>query len=270
MESSESLSGVGGTALGAARARAWESGRPDRLFDDPYAAAFTAAARTTERRAVSPGSQRARLAFHVIIRTRFYDDYLLTACAAGCRQVVLLAAGLDTRAYRMPWPAGVRLYELDLPDVLSFKDSVLSGQKAVAGCERTALPVDLRSEWPARLTEAGFDPGVPTAWLVEGLIVYLTSEEADLLLTRVGELSAPGSRLSFERNNAASTIAEGDRAGIEGYAALWKGGLGQDTVDWLGRHGWRTEVHELADVAASYGRPVPDGGSLSGFLTATY
>jgi methyltransferase (TIGR00027 family) len=269
MGSSQSLSGVGGTSLGVARARAWESGRPDRLFDDPYAAAFAAAARTTDRRAVSPGSQRARLAFHVIIRTRFYDDYLLTACAAGCRQVVLLAAGLDTRAYRLPWPAGVRLYELDLPEVLTFKDSVLTGQGAVARCERTVLPVDLREEWPTRLTEAGLDPAAPTAWLVEGLLVYLTAEEAALLLTRVGDLSAPGGRLSFERNNAASTIAEGDRAGIEDYAALWKGGLGQDTAGWLGRNGWRTEVHELADVAASYGRPVPDG-SLSGFLTATY
>jgi methyltransferase (TIGR00027 family) len=268
MESPESPSGVGGTSLGVARARAWESGRPDRLFDDPYAAAFAAAAPAT-RRPVSPGSQRARLAFHVIIRTRFYDDYLLAACAAGHRQVVLLAAGLDTRAYRLPWPAGVRLYELDLPEVLTFKNGVLEGQEAVAGCERTALPVDLRSEWPATLAGAGFDPDVPTAWLIEGLLVYLTAEEAALLLTRVGRLSAPGSRLSLERNNAAATIAEGDRTGVEEYAALWKGGLGRDTAGWLDRHGWRTETHELADVAASYGRPVPDA-SVSGFLTATY
>jgi methyltransferase (TIGR00027 family) len=268
MESSASLSGVGGTSLGVARARAWESGRPDRLFDDPYAAAFTAAAPTT-RRAVSPGSSRARLAFHVIIRTRFYDDYLLDACAAGCRQVVLVAAGLDTRAYRLQWPAGVRLYELDLPEVLTFKEAVLSGQDAIPRCSRTALPVDLRSEWPAALTDAGFDPNVPTAWLIEGLMAYLTADEAALLLTRVGALSAPGSRLSLERNNAARTLAEGDRNGIEEYATLWKGGLGADTADWLGDHGWGTETHSLREVAASYGRPAPDD-SLSGFLTATY
>jgi methyltransferase (TIGR00027 family) len=268
MGSSEALNGVGGTSLGVARARAWESGRPDRLFDDPYAAAFTAAA-PTARRAVSPGSPRARLAFHVIIRTRFYDDYLLGACAAGCRQVVLVAAGLDTRAYRLPWPTGVRLYELDLPEVLTFKESVLAGQEAVAGCERTALPVDLLSEWPTALTGAGFVPNAPTAWLIEGLLAYLTADEATLLLTRVGALSAPGSRLSLERNNAAATFTEGDRSGIKEYATLWKGGLGADTADWLGQHGWRTEVHELADVAASYGRPAPDA-SLSGFLTATY
>jgi methyltransferase (TIGR00027 family) len=266
---SAGLSGVGGTSLGVARARAWESRRPDRLFDDPYAAAFAAAGGTGDGTPPAPGPHRARLAFHVIIRTRFYDDYLLAAAEAGHRQVVLLAAGLDTRAYRLPWPDGVRLYELDLPEVLTFKERVLTGRSAVARCERITLPADLREDWPARLTDAGFDPAAPTAWLVEGLLVYLTAEEAALLLTRVGELSAPGSRSSFERNNAASMIAEGDRTGIEEYASLWKGGLGQDTAGWLIDHGWRTEVHALSDVAASYGRPVT-GGSLSGFLTATY
>jgi len=256
------LDGVGGTALRVARVRAWESRRPDRLFDDPYAAAF---APTGERRSTAPGSPRARLAFHVIIRTRFYDDYLL---AAGCRQVVLLAAGLDTRAYRLPWPPGVHVYELDLPEVLTFKAEVLADQDAVARCSLTVLPVDLREEWPTLLTAAGFDPAVPTAWLIEGLLVYLTAAEASLLLTRVGSLSAPGSRVAFERNNAASVIAEGDRSGME-YASLWKGGLDQDAAEWLTDHGWRTETHELTDVAASYGRPVPSN-PLSGFLTATY
>jgi methyltransferase (TIGR00027 family) len=258
----ESLSGVGGTSVAVARARAWESRKPDRLFDDPYAAAFAVPG---PRRTTTPGSARARLVFHVIIRTRFYDDFLL---AAGHRQVVLLAAGLDTRAYRLPWQPGVHVYELDLPEVLSFKSRVLAGQDAVARCSLTVLPVDLRSDWPALLTDAGFDPAVPTAWLIEGLLVYLTAPEASLLLTRVGSLSAPGSRVAFERNNAASVMAEGDRSGIEEYAALWKGGLGEDTVGWLGRHGWHTEVHELADVAASYDRPLP-GTSLSGFLIAT-
>jgi O-methyltransferase involved in polyketide biosynthesis len=104
---------------------------------------------------------------------------------------------------------------------------------------------------------------------VNGLLVYLTADEAARLLTSVGELSAPSSRVSFERNNAAAVIAEDDRTGIEEYADLWKGGLGPDTAGWLARHGWRTETHDLATVAASYDRPLPDG-SLSGFLTATY
>ena len=268
MGSAEPLSGVGGTSLGVARARAWESRRPDGLFDDPYAKAFVAASPPASAPA-RPGGSRARLAFHVIIRTRFYDDYLLGACEAGCRQVVLLAAGLDTRAYRLPWPDGVRLYELDLPEVLSFKDEVLTGENAVARCSRTTLPVDLREDWPDRLVEAGLDPSRPTAWLIEGLLVYLTADEAARLLTRVGDLSAPGSRVSFERNNAAAVIAEQDRTGIEEYADLWKGGLGPDTAGWLADHGWRTENHELTTVAAAYDRPLPDP-SLSGFLTATY
>ena len=273
MESTEPLSGVGGTALGVARARAWESRRPGGLFDDPYAKAFVAASPPATSPSASPparpGGSRARLAFHVIIRTRFYDDYLLGACEAGCRQVVLLAAGLDTRAYRLPWPDGVRLYELDLPEVLAFKDKVLTGENAAARCSRTALPVDLREDWPARLVEAGLDPARPTAWLIEGLLVYLTADEAAHLLTRVGDLSAPGSRVSFERNNAARVIAEQDRTGIEEYAELWKGGLGPDTAGLLAGHGWRTEAHDLTTVAAAYDRPLPDP-SLSGFLTATY
>jgi methyltransferase (TIGR00027 family) len=281
---SASLSGVGATSLGVARARAWESRRPDRLFDDPYAAAFAAAgtddhtpARTapatpvtaTPATPTAPTAGRARLAFHVIIRTRFYDDYLIAAAEAGCRQVVLLAAGLDTRAYRLPWPGGVRLYELDLPEVLAFKERVLAEQGAVARCERTAVPADLREDWPALLTAAGFDPSARTAWLVEGLLVYLTAEDAARVLTRLTGLSAPGSRLSVERNNAASVIAERDRSGLEEYARLWKGGLGEDTAGRLAAEGWHTETHELTDVAASYGRPAPSA-SLSGFLTATY
>lgn len=271
MTSSDRLSGVGRTSLGVARARAWESRRPDGLFDDPYAAAFVRAATTPDPApAVRPGGARARMGFHVIIRTRFYDDYLLGACAAGCRQVVLLAAGLDTRAYRLPWPDGVHLYELDLPEVLAFKDEVLAGEGATPRCARTALALDLRAgDWPARLTEAGLDPARPTAWLVEGLLVYLTAEEAATLLTRVGELSAPGSRVSLERSNAATVIAERDRTGIEEYAELWQGGLGEGTAGWLDGHGWHTETHDLATVAGGYGRPLPDG-TLSGFLTATY
>lgn len=261
------MEGVGRTSIGVAKARAWESRRPDRLFDDPYAVAFTEAAALPP---TPPSPMRIRLAYHVIIRTRFYDDYLLDACAAGRRQVVLLAAGLDTRAYRLPWPDGVHLYELDLPDVLAFKDEVLTGEAAAPRCTRTALPLDLRADdWPARLTKAGLDPERPIAWLVEGLLVYLTPDEAARLLTRVGELSAPGSRIALERSNAATVIAERDRAGIEKYADLWKGGLGERTAGRLAEHGWRTETHELAAVAAGYGRPLPDG-ALSGFLTATY
>jgi methyltransferase (TIGR00027 family) len=207
MESSSSLSGVGGTSLGVARARAWESGRPDRLFDDPYAAAFTAAAPVASRAAVSPGSQRARLAFHVISRTRFYDDYLLGACAAGCRQVVLLAAGLDTRAYRLPWPPDTVIYEIDQPQVIEFKTRTLADLGAAPTADRRVVAVDLRDDWPTTLRTAGFDPNQPTAWSAEGLLGYLPPEAQDRLLDTITELSAPGSRLATE---SATNPAPGD------------------------------------------------------------
>jgi methyltransferase (TIGR00027 family) len=254
------LTGVGRTALGVARARARESRRPDRLFDDPYAAAFVDA---VGEPAGTSGSGRARLAFHAVIRTRFYDDYLLTA---GCRQVVLLAAGLDTRAFRLRWPGGTRLFELDLPEVLAFKEKVLAEHGAVPRCERVVIGADLRTDWAGRLTGGAFDPAEPTAWLAEGLIVYLTAEEATTLLGAVGRLSAPGSRLAFERGDAPRARMG---PGAEPYTSLWKDGLGPDAADLLARDGWRPESHDLADVAASYGRPV-SSESRSGFLTATY
>ena len=281
MRSWESLGGMGKTALGVARVRAEESRRLDRLFDDPYAQAFLEAAPgafSEEERAVSGGlSSSGALAalgtafyLHGVIRTRFFDDYLLTACVAGCHQVVLLAAGLDARAFRLDWPPAVRLFEIDLPEVLAFKEEVLGGQGAVQRCERTVVPADLREDWTTRLTAAGLRPSEPTAWLAEGLLIYLSAEEAARLLAAVGRLSAPGSSLSFERGDLADAtlLAEARQVpAMDEYTALWKGGLGEDAPEWLAKHGWRTQTHDLAAVAASYGRPAP--GSAGGdFLTA--
>jgi methyltransferase (TIGR00027 family) len=162
------------------------------------------------------------------------------------------------------------LFELDLPEVLTFKERVLAGQGAVLRCERTVVPADLREDWLAQLRKAGFRSSQPSAWLAEGLLIYLSAGEAARLLTTAGQLSTPGSHLSFEHG----TIADGAllaqaRAmpSMDRYTALWKGGLGEDPSDWLARHGWRARIHDLATVAASYGRPVP--GSVSGgFLTA--
>jgi methyltransferase (TIGR00027 family) len=196
------LRGVAKTALGVAMVRARESRRGDRLFDDPYAQAFADAApgafpeepKTEEQlAALGPlASLGAVFYVHAVIRTRFFDDYLTAATAAGCRQVVLLAAGLDTRAFRLAWPQDTRVFEVDLPGVLAFKDTVLAARNAVPRCERTTVPADLRADWTAALAEAGFDRSGPAAWLAEGLLIYLTAAEARRLLTGVGELSAPG------------------------------------------------------------------------------
>jgi methyltransferase (TIGR00027 family) len=188
----EPLRGVEKTALGVAMVRARESHRDDRLFDDPYAQAFVDAApgafpeepKTPEElAALGPmASLGAVFYVHGVIRTRFFDDYLTAATAAGCSQVVLLAAGLDTRAFRLPWPQRTRVFEVDLPDVLAFKDSVLATQGAVPRCERTTVPADLRADWTAALTEAGFDRTSPAGWLAEGLLIYLSAAEAERLL----------------------------------------------------------------------------------------
>jgi methyltransferase (TIGR00027 family) len=272
------LGGVAKTALGMALVRAQESRREDRLFDDPYAQAFAAAgefsAETTAAGERAAGGPLARLgevfAFHAVIRTRFFDDYLLTASAEGCRQVVLLAAGFDSRAFRLPWPARTRLFELDLPNVTGFKETVLARLDARPACERTVIPADLRGPWPAALTAAGFDRAARTAWLAEGLLLYLTPTEASRLLIDMGELSAPGSQLSFEHGSIATSALFAQARTLPGmsqYAALWKGGLGEDAPGWLARHGWQPQFHDRAALAAAYGRPVPQA-SDGGFLTA--
>jgi methyltransferase (TIGR00027 family) len=271
--SSDSLTGVSRTALGVAALRARETARPDRLFEDPYAQAFVDAFPVSTQTAGEAGTRRSLgevFYSHVVIRTRFFDEYLLAAVGAGCEQVVLLAAGLDTRAFRLPWPESVRLFEVDLPEVFAFKEQVLAERKAEPRCERNAVPADLRDDWSKPLIANGFRPGAPTAWLAEGLLIYLSPEDTAGLLTTVGKLSAPGSRLSFEqadRSTSGSVARVRAIAGAEHLTTLWKGGLGTDTPDWLARHGWHTELQPRTALADSYGRPAVDGSS-GGFLTA--
>ncbi|AEW98790.1 SAM-dependent methyltransferase [Streptantibioticus cattleyicolor] len=257
------LGAVSATAISVARARAYESARPDRLFHDPYAAAFVAAYGEPRRNDRTPGPLARALLLHVVHRTRFYDDRLL---ASGHRQVVLLAAGLDTRAYRLDWPPRTRLYEVDLPAVLDLKHAVLAERGAVPRCDRTAVPADLVDPgWPEQLRAAGFDPAEPTAWLVEGLLVYLTAEQAARLMTTVTALSAPGSHLALERGRDLAAVPPDPS--VRHITTLWKGGLGPGTADWLRAHGWAPETHPLDAVAARHGRPLP-APVTTAFVTA--
>lgn len=275
-----SLRGVEQTAIWVAMVRAQESTREDRLFDDPYASAFVAAAPVEFPEAPSGEAEHAALGplaslgtrFYVsgVIRTRFFDDYLMAAAAAGCRQVVLLAAGLDTRAFRLAWPEGTRLFEIDLPDVIEFKNSVLASRAARPRCERITVEADLREDWAARLTKAGFDGARPTAWLAEGLMLYLTGGEARRLLTGITALSEPDSQLSFEHSPAATAalLAQARFWPMADYGSSnWKGGMGRKAPHWLDVHGWRTEIRELAEMAEAYQRPII-GPASDGFLTA--
>lgn len=266
------LTPVSQTAFGVARIRAAESARPDRLFDDPYAQAFVDAmpgvyagdtGHSGRGRAVG-----ARITLHVVMRTRWYDDRLVAAARAGIRQVAVLAAGLDTRAFRLAWPTDARVFEVDLPEVLAFKDRVLAAAGAVAGCVRLPVAADLTGDWATAVTRAGFDREQPTAWLVEGLLVYLSPAEAAALLDTVGRLSAPGSRLFCEQGRSAQQLAaQAAEAGVSRAASLWRGGI-SDLPGWLAGHGWTVVTTGLGEVAAEHGRQV-EVESSTGFLAAT-
>jgi methyltransferase (TIGR00027 family) len=269
-------SGVGETALGAAMMRAEEGERADRLFEDPLAAAFLAAAPDPFPDGPDPDDpQIAELkeAFqtNVAVRTRFFDDFLRSVCAGGCDQVVLLAAGLDSRAFRLEWPATVRLYELDLPEVFSFKEAVLKSYGAVPGCERITVGVDLRTDWPRELGEAGFEGNRPVAWTVEGLLSYLTDEAATRLLTDVSALSSGASHLALDTahlEDDATLRRARDVSGLDGISTMWHGGVRGAPSALLERNGWQVDSLDRAALATSYRRQIRDRSS-AGFLTAT-
>ncbi|MET9144877.1 SAM-dependent methyltransferase [Streptomyces sp. NPDC058319] len=268
MTTPEPLSPVSRTALSVALVRAYESSRPDALFRDPYAMAFVRASGMPLPTSGPAGEFARRLVLHGVIRTRFYDDRLVEAAdgRTGITQVVVLGAGLDTRAHRLPWQPGTRLFEVDLAPVLAFKQRVLDERGAVPRCERATVAADLvHDDWAGGLVRAGLDPERPTAWLAEGLLVYLTEQEAAHLLSAVGGLSAPGSVLLLEQGRDVTTTPREDA--LAAMTDLWKGGLGPGTGSWLARDGWSVRLSDLAAVSAGYGRPSgPAAGS--GFLTA--
>jgi methyltransferase (TIGR00027 family) len=135
---------------------------------------------------------------NMAVRTKFFDEFFLDATRAGVKQVVILASGLDSRAYRLAWPAGTVAYEVDQPGVIEFKTNTLAGLGAAPAADRRVVAVDLRDDWPTALRAAGFDPAQPTAWSAEGLLGYLPPDAQDRLLDTITELSAPGSRIATE------------------------------------------------------------------------
>lgn len=262
------LTGVGMTAASVAAGRAIESERSDRLFDDPWAHRFVRATDFAEAldwrspHKVSEGF--GQFTAMVPVRTKFLDDYLRAAVDGGARQVVLLGAGLDTRALRMDWPAGMRFFELDTDDVLTFKDSVL-GDARPAQAERIEVRIDLRADWPAALKAAGFRADVATAWIVEGLLQYLEADDVDNLMVRVAELSTRGSALGVTLAPACSSVQQGvGNVGngilpisAEEFRAMWKWESPSDPARWLADYGWRAEVFAMDERARAYGRKLP-------------
>lgn len=254
-------SGVWATAVGVARVRARETERRDALFRDPLAQAFAAAGGRGPSAVPPPGDEAARrrrlgVAFSIVIRTKFLDDLLERASASGVRQVVLLGAGMDSRAFRTDWPEGTRLFEVDTAVPLDFKASVLRQERAVPRCERITVPVDLRDDWPGALAAAGHDPAEPTVWIAEGLLIYLPEDAVELLLARVGARSAPGSRMGLTLGSRGVIERFGADAEPGSAASLWVSEMPDDPVAWLAGHGWEATSHTLRERAAAYGRPV--------------
>ncbi|MDQ0790841.1 methyltransferase (TIGR00027 family) [Streptomyces sp. B3I8] len=257
----ERPSGVWATAVGVARVRARESARENPLFRDPLAQAFAAAGGVWPSSPPLPDDEGARrrwsaVAFSIVIRTKFLDDLLRRASASGIRQVVLLGAGMDSRAFRMDWPEGTRLFEVDTAAPLDFKASVLRQEGAVARCERITVTVDLRDDWPGALAAAGHDPTLPTVWIAEGLLIYLPQDAVELLLGRIGARSAAGSRMGLTLGSSGVIERFAADATPGSTASMWVSEMPDDPVGWLAGHGWEAETHTVRERAAAYGRPV--------------
>jgi methyltransferase (TIGR00027 family) len=253
-----SIHSLQATARWTAAVRAGERERPDRLVDDPWAADLAG----PEGMAWLAGRPEGSV-LPIVIRTRYFDDWLRTVAIDGpMRQVVLLGAGLDTRAWRLPWPAGVVVYELDRADALEAKARILAGAGAEPACDRLSVAADLASDWSAALRDAGFDPTVPAAWLVEGVLFYLPEGVIRRVLEIVSSLAAPGSRLGFDIVNAAVLVSPYTKAWIEMQAAAgapWIGSL-DDPRAVLEALGWSSSLVQPGEPAANHGRwtlPVP-------------
>ena len=246
---------VGSTAHWIAAVRARESARPDRLFDDPYAAALAGELGLQVMQA-SEKAGGGRNEF-IPVRVRWFDDLVEGQAAAGIRQVVLLGAGLDTRAYRLDLPAGLRWYELDQPEVLQRKEPVL--RRAVPRCERVVLPVDLAGDWLPALLGTGFEVGAATLWLAEGLLVYLGEDDVLRLLRTAAGHCGPGSRFAADVFGATALRARVHSSVIR-FGSDDPAGLLQDG-------GWRPErVDVVGSPAANYGRLTGSVRVPGGFL----
>ena len=263
----QSPSGVGMTAVGVAGARAVESARADRLFDDPWAEDFLRAARRGGSWSHERGGWSALLAW-TVVRTRFIDQCVLDAVRAGCGQVVLLGAGLDTRALRLPLPAGTSVFELDTDEVLDFKDAVLTRarHRRLSQAKRLVVGTDLRQAWTEAVLAAGFDATLPSIWVIEGLLQYLSEDQNNDLLHRVASLSSAASRLS---GTVTAPGARNDPLGIAGVGQaddarnplrpsalrkMWKSDGPADPVAWLAGYGWVARAIDAAEFATTLPR----------------
>jgi methyltransferase (TIGR00027 family) len=297
--------GVGSTAVMVATARAIETDRPDPLIRDPYAKLLVtnSGADSLWQAMLDPSmvakveaidAETAATVEHMrsyqAVRTNFFDTYFNDAVADGIRQVVILASGLDSRAYRLDWPAGTTVYEIDLPKVLAYKSTTLTTNGVSPAADLRMVPIDLRQDWSAALRAVGFDPTAPTAWLAEGLLMYLPADAQDRLFTRIGELSPAASRIGAETANAQGgddnrrqqmsdrfkkmANALGCEQTVNTRELVYRDENRAVVADWLNDHGWRATAQSAPDEMRRLGRwndgvPMPEGkDAFAEFVTA--
>jgi methyltransferase (TIGR00027 family) len=278
---------VGATATMVAAQRALASAAG--LIDDPFAAPLVRAVGIDVYTRLVNGEipvtddtefDPARMARGMAVRTRFYDEFFVDATRSGIRQAVIVAAGLDVRAYRLPWPQGTVVYEVDLPNVIDFKTSTLSKQGAAPTAERRTVAVDLRDDWPAALEAAGFDPQAPSAWSAEGLVVYLPPEAQDALFDNITALSAPGSQLASEFVPDTTVFRDPrwrshhDRMSELGFELDFNDLVyhfeRSHIIEYLTQRGWQVSHRTVAEMHAANGFVYADDEVAAAFADITY
>jgi methyltransferase (TIGR00027 family) len=291
-------SSVGATATMVAAARAMASTADDALIDDPFAEPLVRAVgvdfftrlvtgelRPEDLDSDSESVGMQRMTDNMAVRTKFFDEFFLSATEGGIRQAVILASGLDSRAYRLAWPAGTTVYEIDQPDVIEFKTRTLAELGAEPTAERRTVAIDLRYNWPSALIEEGFDPNQPTAWSAEGLLGYLPPDAQDRLLDTITDLSAPGSRVAvesvpnidpsdhekaIERMQAASERWRDHGFDLD-FAELVYLGDRNEAAAYLGDHGWQLNQQGVKDLFAANGLPpLDDDEDVGNFAELQY
>jgi methyltransferase (TIGR00027 family) len=272
-------SSVGATATFVASGRAMATKDPRGLINDPYAEPLVRAVGLDLFTKMIDGEldldaientspERIQAMIDgMAVRTRYFDDYFLDATASGVRQVVILASGLDSRAFRLPWPRGTVVYEIDQPQVIEFKTTTLAGIGAEPTATRRTVPIDLRQDWPTALKAAGLDTTVPTAWLAEGLLIYLPPEAQDRVFDNITALSVPGSTVAtefvpgiidFDAERAREMSASLREHGIDvDMASLVYAGERNHVVEYLGAKGWRVEGVTRTELFQHHGIEVP-------------
>lgn len=273
-----------------AASRALASQGPDALLDDPLADPLVRAVGLDPLIRFIDGEisleddpllNRKTRTEQIAVRTRFFDDFFASATDAGVRQAVILASGLDTRAYRLRWPAGTVVYEIDQPQVIDFKTTTLADIGAAPTVDRRAVGIDLRDDWPAALRQQGFDLNQPTAWSAEGLLPYLPPDAQDRLFDNITALSASGSQLAtehvpdphaFSADERTQRISERwRRLGFQlNMADLFYKGERSVVIDYLTTHGWQVTAHPARELYERNGFEFPEDEMMATFGEMSY